>query len=97
MAFLYDDGKLTLLEEVGEIAIPASQNRFIKLNGVTDSFEGFDRNPYLVAFRASADNSFTFVNVHLYYGSDKPAEMGRRALETFAVARWAARAGSHSG
>jgi endonuclease/exonuclease/phosphatase family metal-dependent hydrolase len=89
MAFVYDSSKLSVLEEVGEISIPPSQERLVKLSGVRQKFEGFDRNPYLVAFRVGAANSFTFVNVHLFFGSDKPAEMGRRALEAFAVARWA--------
>ncbi len=30
-----------------------------------------------------------FVNVHLFWGDDKPPSLERRALETFAVARWA--------
>jgi hypothetical protein len=31
------------------------------------------------------------VNVHLYYGSEKPGDIGRRCLETFALALWANR------
>ena len=89
MAFLYDSAKVTLLEKIGEISIPVSQLRFIKLPGITQKFDGFDRNPYLATFRAG-QTSFLFVNVHLYYGSDSDkTDMARRALETFAVARWA--------
>jgi endonuclease/exonuclease/phosphatase family metal-dependent hydrolase len=62
----------------------------IKLKGVAQKFNGFDRNPYLATFQVSPTNSFLLVNVHLYFGSDKNAkDIQRRALETFAVARWA--------
>ncbi len=33
--------------------------------------------------------SFLLLNVHLFYGSQAKADIERRALETFAVARWA--------
>jgi endonuclease/exonuclease/phosphatase family metal-dependent hydrolase len=87
MSFLYDSRKLTLLEEVGEIAFSPSDLRFIKLPGITQAFAGFDRTPYLVSFAAGM-TSLVFVNVHLYWGDDKPPSLERRALETFAVARW---------
>jgi endonuclease/exonuclease/phosphatase family metal-dependent hydrolase len=87
MTFLYDSQKLTLLEEVGEIAFPPSQYADIKLPGVKQSFMGFDRTPYLAAFGAG-DTSFTLVNVHLFYGDEKPESIERRSLETFAVAKW---------
>jgi endonuclease/exonuclease/phosphatase family metal-dependent hydrolase len=90
MAFIYDSSKVKLLEKIGEIGVPVSQLRHIKLKGIKQAFQGFDRNPYLATFQVSPNNSFLFVNVHLYFGSDKtPADIGRRALETFAVARWA--------
>ncbi len=88
LAFLYDSSKFRLLEEVGEIAFPPSQYSRIKLPGVTETFNGFDRTPYLAAFQAGA-SSITFVNVHLFYGKEKSTGIGRRALETFAVAKWA--------
>jgi endonuclease/exonuclease/phosphatase family metal-dependent hydrolase len=87
MAFLYDTQKLGLLEEVGEIAYPPSQYKNVKLPGVDLAFDGFDRSPYLAAFE-SGTTSFTLVNVHLFYGDEKTASMERRALETFAVAKW---------
>lgn len=88
LAFLYDSRKVTVLEKVGEIAVPPSDKRHIKLPGIQRKFPGFDRNPYLAAFQAG---SFTFllVNVHLYFGSDSAISMNRRSLETYAVARWA--------
>lgn len=84
MAFVYDAQKLTLLEKVGEIGIPPSQLRHIKIKGITRKFDGFDRNPYPAAFQAG-QTSFMFVNVHLFFGSEKKPDMERRALETFAV------------
>ena len=88
MAFLYDSKKLTVLEEVGEIAFAPSRYKSIKLPGINAQFNGFDRTPYLAAFSVG-DTSIIFVNVHLFYGDEKPASIARRTLETFAVAKWA--------
>ncbi len=89
MVYLYDRKKVKLLELVGEIAVPPSAHQDIKLPGITQPFTGFDRNPYLAAFKAG---SFTvlLVNVHLYFGKEsEAASIERRCLETYAVARWA--------
>ncbi len=88
MAFLYNSRVLKPLEEIGEIAFPPSSYPSIKFPGNPESFEGFDRTPYLAAF-GFGRTSFVFVNVHLYYGEDKPASIARRQLECYAVARWA--------
>lgn len=88
MAFVYDAKKMTLLEEVGEIALPVAQLKNVKLPGVAQKFEGFDRTPYLAAFQAG-QTSLMLVNVHLFFGSEAKADMNRRSLETFAVAKWA--------
>ena len=88
LAFIYDSTKVTLREKVGEIAIPPSDMKNIKLPGITQKFDGFDRNPYLAAFKAGGFE-FLLVSVHLYYGSESAISMNRRSLETFAVARWA--------
>jgi endonuclease/exonuclease/phosphatase family metal-dependent hydrolase len=88
-AFVYDSQKVTLLEKIGEIALPPKDLKNIKLPGVKQKFAGFDRTPYLAMFQAG-QSRFLLVNVHLFFGSDaKKADIGRRALETFAVARWA--------
>lgn len=87
LAFLYDSSRLTLLEEIGEIAFPPSQYGSVKPPGITQEFNGFDRSPYLASFAAGA-TSLVFVNVHLFYGDEKPKSIARRALETFAVAKW---------
>jgi endonuclease/exonuclease/phosphatase family metal-dependent hydrolase len=88
MTFVYDSARVTPLELAGEIAIPPSEHRFIQLPGIVREFDGFDRNPYAGAFRCGGFR-FTLVNVHLFFGSDATADVERRALETFAVGRWA--------
>lgn len=88
MAFLYNSRKLTILEEVGEIAFPPSRLKSIKLPGIKAQFNGFDRTPYLAAFSVG-DTSLMLVNVHLFYGDKTRASMARRSLETYAVAKWA--------
>lgn len=89
-AFLYDRTKVSQLNEVGRLSIPPSQTKQIKLPGTTIVFPGFDRGPYLGSFQ-SGKFRFMLVNVHLYFGSDKPNDIERRTLETFAVAWWANR------
>lgn len=90
MVFIYDSSKVAPLEEIGEIAFPPSDYASITLPGVTQKFDGFDRTPFLVSFEYRL-TSFLFVNVHLFYGDDKPKSLARRSLETFAVAKWADR------
>jgi endonuclease/exonuclease/phosphatase family metal-dependent hydrolase len=89
-AFLYDRTKVTQLEEVGRLSIPPSQLAKIKLPGTTTPFPGFDRGPYLATFQAGTF-PLELVSVHLFYGSEDPADIDRRTLETFAVAWWADR------
>lgn len=89
LSFLYDARKLKLLEEIGEIAFPPSRNRFVKLPGIKQTFDGFDRTPFLAAFGVGDRFSIMFVNVHLFYGDNKPTSIRRRSLETLAVAKWA--------
>lgn len=88
MAFVYDAAKVTLLDMVGELAIPPADHGDIKLPGIDRDFTGFDRNPYVAAFECGQFR-FTLVNVHLYYGDDTTADRERRSLETYAVARFA--------
>jgi endonuclease/exonuclease/phosphatase family metal-dependent hydrolase len=87
-AFLYDTDKVDLLELAGRLSIPVNALRHIKLTGVKQSFHGFDRPPYLAAFQAGAFR-FVLASVHLFFGSDAKADLERRALEAYAVGRWA--------
>ncbi len=86
-AFVYDADKVELLELVGRLSIPVKDLRHVRLPGVEQQFRGFDRSPYLAGFQAG---SFRFVlaSVHLFFGSDDPEDIDRRALEAYAVARW---------
>ncbi len=86
--FLYDSAKVTRLELAAEVAVPPSDQRYIRLRGVSGAFRGFDRNPYAVAFRAGG-LEFIAVSVHLYFGSHAYYDEDRRALEAYALARWA--------
>lgn len=87
-AFLFDADKVTLLDMVGELAIPPKDHRHIHLPGIARKFTGFDRNPYIAAFEVGKFD-FTLANVHLFYGKDTKADRDRRSLETYAVGRWA--------
>jgi endonuclease/exonuclease/phosphatase family metal-dependent hydrolase len=86
--FLYDSAKVERLELAAEVAVSPSDQHYIRMRGVSGSFQGFDRNPYVVAFRAGA-LEFTAVSVHLFFGSNAYYDEDRRALEAYALARWA--------
>ena len=86
--FLYDSSKVTRLELAAEVAVPPSDQRYIRMRGVSGAFKGFDRNPYAVAFRAGA-LEFIAVSAHLFFGSHAYFNEDRRALEAYALARWA--------
>ncbi len=88
MVYLFDSKKVSQLEKVAEIAVPPKDVKYIKLPGVKAKFTGFDRNPYLVAFSAGGFE-FVLVNVHLFFGEDTKKDRERRALEAYAVSRWA--------
>ena len=89
MAFVYDSKKITLLHEVAELAISPADYRHIKIAGVGQVFEGFDRSPYMASFRAGKFE-FTLLSVHLYFGDDtEEKSINRRCLEAYCVGRWA--------
>ena len=90
LAFIYDSAKVALLENAGHVAIPPRDYAKVKLPGISKKFDGFDRAPYLAAFQ-SGRLTLLLANVHQFYGSEKKADVNRRALETYAVARWADR------
>lgn len=89
MAYIYNSTKVTVREEVAELAIPPSEFKNIKLPGVQEKFDGFDRSPYLVSFSVKKFD-FVLLNVHLYFGDDnEAASINRRCLEAYCVGRWA--------
>lgn len=82
LTYVYDASRVTLLEEVGEIAPAPSTYPAIKLPGIDQQLNGFDRNPYLATFN-SGSFTFSLVNVHLYFGT------GCRAYSILATSvRW---------
>ncbi len=87
-AFAYDSRKIKQMELVGEVAIPPKDHRHIKLPGITRKFTGFDRNPYLVSFQWK-NSLLILINVHSFFGSESKFDMERRALETYAISRYA--------
>jgi len=89
MAFVYNADRVSLLEEVGELAFPVRDLEHVAIEGIRQRFEGFDRPPYIATFRCGRI-CLTFINVHLYFGSAGKSGMDRRSLETYAVARYAA-------
>jgi endonuclease/exonuclease/phosphatase family metal-dependent hydrolase len=89
MVFLYDSARVTLLDEIGEIAFPPTVVDRIRLPGVPGHFAGFDRCPYLASFQLDGRPlSIQLVNVHLFFGTAARKDVERRALETAAVAKW---------
>lgn len=88
MCYVYDASRVARLELAGEIAIPVASHRYIKLPDIEQKFRGFDRNPYAVAFQVD-DFRATIANAHSYFGSGSKQSVNRRALETYAVGRWA--------
>ena len=87
-AFVYDSRKIDLMEKIGEVSVPPSDYNDIKIKDLDATFNGFDRNPYLAAFEY---NNFIFllINLHVFFGSEQQADLNRRALETYALARYA--------
>lgn len=88
LVYLYDSAKVERLELAGEIAVPPKDQRYVRLPGIEQKFRGFDRNPYAVGFRV-AGMEVTIANAHLYFGSSSTRSENRRALETYALGRWA--------
>jgi hypothetical protein len=90
MVFVWDDQRVELLDEIGEVTVPPAAIRHVRLPGVDLAFTGFDRPPYLASLRLRGTAfSVQLANVHLFYGSDAEGDRQRRALETAAIARWA--------
>lgn len=57
MVFIYDTSSVSRLELAGEVAIPPSSHRYIKLPTTQQKFRGFDRNPFVVAFKSGRVSS----------------------------------------
>jgi endonuclease/exonuclease/phosphatase family metal-dependent hydrolase len=89
MVFIYRSNKVSVLNEVAELAISPKEYSSIKLPGITGLFKGFDRTPYMVSFQVK-DFRFCLLDVHLYFGKEnETASIDRRCLEAYCIARWA--------
>jgi endonuclease/exonuclease/phosphatase family metal-dependent hydrolase len=87
-AYCYDTGKVTHQAMIGELAIPPAEHRWINIAGIDRPFIGFDRNPFIATFQFR-NTVFMLVNAHLFFGSDAREDEERRALEAYAVGRYA--------
>ena len=91
LAFIYNTSRLTRMQLAGELVLSgferSSPKVTIKNKKYKMKFTGFNRNPYLAAFR-SHQFVFTLANVHILYGSGTPG-LRRRIGEVFALAEWA--------
>lgn len=87
-AFIYDNRIIKLLEMVGEIGVAPKDHKYIKLKGVTQKFTGFDRNPYLCSFQWK-NEILVLITVHSFSGGTDKSDLERRALEAYAIGRYA--------
>ncbi len=87
-AYFYDTSKVDHQAMIGELAIPPAEHRWIRIEGIDRPFIGFDRNPFIASFQFR-NTVFMLVNAHLFYGSDAAEDEERRALEAYAVGRYA--------
>jgi endonuclease/exonuclease/phosphatase family metal-dependent hydrolase len=69
-AFLFDTDKISVMEEVGELTVPAVDLPSVRLREIPARFVGFDRNPMLVSFGIK-DTVLLLAAVHLYFGKDR--------------------------
>lgn len=86
LGFLYRADRVEPTGLAAELAMRGYQRAKIVIEGIDpeeDPFTGFNRNPYMVSFKAG-DFEFNVVNVHLYWSN-----MALRRLEANALARWA--------
>jgi endonuclease/exonuclease/phosphatase family metal-dependent hydrolase len=91
-AYIYDTRRVNLSSKIGEIVIVESDRKYIRLDGISRDFDGFNRNPYLAGFDVESSR-ILLANCHLLYGStsssaDRQASLERRQLEAYAIARW---------
>ncbi|PCE63013.1 endonuclease/exonuclease/phosphatase family protein [Sediminicola luteus] len=87
-AFIYNGQRVRMMELVGEVAVPPKDHKYIKLPGIDSGFTGFDRNPYLCSFQWK-NEILVLINVHSFFGSESSSDVHRRALETYAISRYA--------
>jgi len=92
LGFIFRTDRVQRMQLAGELVILPYERPEVTIKSrnrnYTVQFPGFNRNPYLCAFRASRF-VFTLANVHIYYGSASGPKFRRRASEVYALAEWA--------
>ncbi len=86
LGYLYRTARVRPIGLAAELAMRGYERARIVIDGIDpeeDPFTGFNRNPYMVGFRAGTFE-FSLVNVHLYWSN-----MAWRRLEAKALAKWA--------
>lgn len=83
LAYLFNRNRITRTGLTAELAMRGYERRRIVIEDIVEEFEGFNRNPYIMSFKAG-QFEFNLVNVHLYWTS---FEM--RCLEAKAISKWA--------
>jgi hypothetical protein len=92
LGFIYDVRRVERMQLAAELVILPNRRPTLKIKQRTKTynvkFSGFNRNPYLSAFR-SGQFVFTLANVHIYYGATSGPKFRRRASEVYTLAKWA--------
>ncbi|NQY05108.1 MAG: endonuclease/exonuclease/phosphatase family protein [Flavobacteriaceae bacterium] len=86
--FIYNSRAIKQLELVGELGIPPKEHKYIKIKGFKSKFTGFDRNPFLCSFQWQ-NTILMLITVHSFSGGKTKKNLERRALEAYAIGRYA--------
>jgi endonuclease/exonuclease/phosphatase family metal-dependent hydrolase len=91
LGFIYDTRRVQRLQLAGELVILKNERQSVTVpynnQPTVARFSGFNRNPYLAAFRCG-QFTFTLANVHILFGSGKRGFL-RRIAEVYNLAYWA--------
>ena len=83
LGYLFNSKRVMPTGLAAELAMRGYERQRIAIDDIVEEFEGFNRNPYMISFKAD-EFEFTMVNVHLYWSS-----YALRQLETKALSKWA--------
>lgn len=83
LGYLFNRKRVTPTGLAAELAMRGYERHKIIIEDIIEEFEGFNRNPYIMSFRAG-QFEFNLVNVHLYWTS-----FALRLLEVKALSKWA--------
>ena len=91
LGFIFDTSRLSRLQLAGELVILKNERQAVSVEyggePTEARFTGFNRNPYIAAFR-TGQFSFTLANVHILFGSGKSGYL-RRIAEVYNLGYWA--------